>query len=57
MPYIFVMTRRPHWLIETTHLVIGFGALAFIGTIGECFMRRKATAVAVSTNGDAARQA
>ena len=45
-----------HWLIEAAHLVVGFGALAFIGTIGERFMRRKATAIAVSTNGDAAGQ-
>jgi hypothetical protein len=43
-----------HWLVETTHLVVGFGALAFIGAIGERFTRRKTAAVAVSPNSEAA---
>jgi hypothetical protein len=43
-----------HWLVETTHLVVGFGALALIGVIGERFTRRKTAAVAVSTNSEAA---
>jgi len=42
-----------HWLVETAHLVVGFGALAFIGTIGERFMRRKTAAVAASTTSEA----
>jgi hypothetical protein len=42
-----------HWLVETTHLVVGFGALAFIGIIGERFTRRKA-AVAVSPTSEVA---
>ncbi len=42
-----------HWLVETTHLVVGFGALAFIGATGERFTRRKTAAVAVSTNSEA----
>jgi hypothetical protein len=43
-----------HWLVETTHLVVGFGALAFIVAISERFTRRKTTAVAVSTNSEGA---
>ncbi|GCE31912.1 hypothetical protein KDA_73960 [Dictyobacter alpinus] len=30
-----------HWLIETTHLAVGFGALALIGVIGERLAHRK----------------
>lgn len=30
-----------HWLIETAHLLVGFGAIAFIGTISAGFVRRK----------------
>src|SRR5258706_1376170 len=30
-----------HWLVETAHLAVGFGALTFIGTISARFMRRK----------------
>ena len=43
-----------HWLVETAHLVVGFGALALIGAIGERFTRRKAAVVAVSTKSEAA---
>jgi len=47
-----------HWLVETAHLAVGFGALTFIGTISARFMRRqKAAAVATAAIGDAARQA
>jgi hypothetical protein len=46
-----------HWLIEAAHLVVGFGALMFIGRISARLMRRKAAAIAVSTISDAARQA
>ena len=38
-----------HWLVETAHLAVGFGALTFIGTISARFMRRKKAAVAAST--------
>ncbi|GHO60915.1 hypothetical protein [Ktedonobacter robiniae] len=31
-----------HWLVETTHLAVGFGALALIGVIGERLIHRKA---------------
>jgi hypothetical protein len=41
-----------HWLVETAHLVVGFGALALIGAIGERFTRRKTAAVAVSPNSE-----
>src|SRR5260221_3355485 len=30
-----------HWLIEAAHLLVGFGALAFIWTISARFTRRK----------------
>ena len=30
-----------HWLIEAAHLLVGFGAVALIGTISARFMRRK----------------
>ena len=43
-----------HWLVETAHLVVGFGALALIGAIGERFTRRKAAVVAVSPTSEAA---
>src|SRR2546421_9318850 len=43
-----------HWLVETTHLVVGFGALALIGAIGERFTRRKAAVVAVSPKSETA---
>ena len=43
-----------HWLVETTHLVVGFGALALIGVIGERLTRRKTAAITVSTNSEAA---
>ncbi|MGH2478480.1 MAG: hypothetical protein ACRDHW_02330 [Ktedonobacteraceae bacterium] len=36
-----------HWLVETAHLIIGFGAIGLIVVIGERLTRRK-TAAAVS---------
>jgi hypothetical protein len=39
-----------HWLVETAHLAVGFGALVLIGTIGERFTRRKAAAAASTTS-------
>jgi hypothetical protein len=30
-----------HWLVETAHLAVGFGALAFIGTISTRLLRLK----------------
>jgi len=55
-------SRRSWWvtcdfLIETAHLVVGLGALTFIGRISASFMHRKTAAVAASAIGDAARQA
>jgi hypothetical protein len=43
-----------HWLVETTHLVIGFGALALIGVIGERLTHHKTVASVVSTTSEAA---
>ncbi|MGZ6308570.1 MAG: hypothetical protein ACXWP6_19125 [Ktedonobacterales bacterium] len=33
-----------HWLIETTHLAVGFGALALIGTLSTGLVRQQQTA-------------
>ena len=33
-----------HWLIETTHLAVGFGALALIGTLSTRLVREQQTA-------------
>jgi len=49
-----ILVGNLHWLVETAHLVVGFGALALIGAIGECFARRKTAAVTTSTISDAA---
>src|SRR5260370_1860028 len=43
-----------HWLVETTHLVVGFRALPLIGAIGERFPRRKTAEVSGSPNTEAA---
>jgi hypothetical protein len=44
-----ILVGNLHWLVETAHLVVGFGALALIGAIGERFARRKTAAVTTST--------
>src|SRR6266404_3712138 len=49
-----ILVGDMHWLVETAHLAVGFGALALIGAIGERFTRRKTAAVAVSPNSEAA---
>jgi hypothetical protein len=43
-----ILVGNLHWLVETAHLVVGFGALALIGAIGERFTRRKTVAGEVS---------
>lgn len=48
-----ILVGNLHWLVETAHLVVGFGALAFIGAIGERFVRRKTAAVTTSTISEA----
>jgi hypothetical protein len=37
-----------HWLIETAHLLVGFGAIAFLGMISTGFLRLRQTARNVS---------
>lgn len=37
-----------HWLVETAHLAVGFGAVAFIGAISARLLRAKQTARQVS---------
>ena len=49
-----ILVDNLHWLVETAHLVVGFGALALIGAIGERFARRKKAAVTTPTISDAA---
>ncbi len=46
-----------HWLIEAAHLLVGFGALAFIGTISARFTRRKQPARANQPAHDLTQQA
>jgi hypothetical protein len=36
-----ILVGNLHWLIEAAHLLVGFGAVGFIGTISARFMRRK----------------
>jgi hypothetical protein len=36
-----ILVGNLHWLIEAAHLLVGFGAIGFIGTISARFMRRK----------------
>ncbi|GHO96991.1 hypothetical protein KSF_070390 [Reticulibacter mediterranei] len=43
-----------HWLTETTHLAVGFGAVALIGVIGERLARSKRSVNEVSTASKAA---
>jgi hypothetical protein len=38
-----------HWLIETTHLAVGFGALALIGALSARLIRQQQTARQAST--------
>ena len=45
-----------HWLIETAHLAVGFGAIAFIGRIVASFTRRQKAASAASAVPEVARQ-
>src|SRR2546429_3833440 len=49
-----ILVGNLHWLVETAHLVVGFGALALIGVIGERIARRKTAAVTTSTTSEAA---
>ncbi len=34
-----ILVGNLHWLVETTHLAVGFGALALIGTLSARFAR------------------
>lgn len=36
-----ILAGEPHWLIEAAHLLVGLGALAFIGIISARLVRRK----------------
>lgn len=38
-----ILAGELHWLIETAHLAVGFGALALIGRISTGFARRRQT--------------
>ncbi|MFL5663483.1 MAG: hypothetical protein ACJ8BW_19390 [Ktedonobacteraceae bacterium] len=49
-----ILAGELHWLIEAVHLVVGFGALTFIGRISASFMHRKM--VVASVTDDTARQ-
>ena len=50
-----ILPGNLHWLIETLHLAVGFGALAFIGVIsGRLTTRSKTVKGKVSTTSKAA---
>src|SRR5260221_4941530 len=49
-----ILVGNLHWLVETAHLVVGFGALSLIRAIGERFARPKKAAVTTPTISDAA---
>jgi len=49
-----ILVGNLHWLVETAHLGVGFGALALIGVIGERLARHKPVASAISTTSEAA---
>ncbi|HEV8190809.1 MAG TPA: hypothetical protein VGP82_04900 [Ktedonobacterales bacterium] len=43
-----ILVGDAHWLVETTHLAVGFGAVALIGTISTRLLRPKQAARQVS---------
>lgn len=43
-----ILVGSLHWLVETTHLAVGFGALAIIGMLSERLLRQQQTARKVS---------
>jgi len=51
-----ILVGSLHWLVETAHLAVGFGAIAFIGAISARFMRQKANSGG-SSSSEAVREA
>lgn len=43
-----ILAGNLHWLVETAHLAVGFGALALIGTLSARLVRLRQTARYVS---------
>jgi hypothetical protein len=43
-----ILVGSLHWLVETTHLAVGFGALAIIGTLSARLLRLQQSARNVS---------
>lgn len=43
-----ILVGNLHWLVETTHLAVGFGALAIIGALSARLVRVRQTARTVS---------
>jgi hypothetical protein len=52
-----ILAGDAHWLVETTHLAVGFGAVAFIGAIGARFTRQKAGNSSSLSGSQATREA
>lgn len=50
-----ILVGQAHWLIETAHLAVGFGAVALIGAIGAGLARQKSGSL--RTRAAAAREA
>jgi hypothetical protein len=52
-----ILAGSLHWLVETAHLAVGFGAIAFIGAISARFMRQKANSGGAPSSSEAVREA
>lgn len=52
-----ILVGDAHWLIEAAHLLVGFGALALIGTLGTRLMRRKQGVSSVAVSRESVPQA
>jgi hypothetical protein len=51
---VVILVGDLHWLVETAHLAVGFGAVALIGVIGERLALSKKSANKISTTSKAA---
>ena len=51
---VVILVGDLHWLVETVHLAVGFGAVALIGVMGERFTRSKKSVNKAATTSKAA---
>ncbi len=52
-----ILAGSLHWLVETAHLAVGFGAVAFIGAISARFIRQKTSNGGGLSSSEAVREA